>query len=509
MTVRSRTRGALASAVIGAAALAVPAISLAEAPADGQSTTKAFDSPANLGIVVNDNATVTSTIEVEQGQVGAFLSDVDVTTSIPHTHSGDLRIQLVSPGPNPKTIDLVTPRPEDHAINAFEGTLWDDSNPIPGATFTYDRTGGFVNVTAPQAKLAPRGGLGSLVGINPVGVWTLKVSDTAANDTGYLNQWSLSLTTRPAGPATSDLKNYTPAAADQSKPVTNAAPTEMSVNVQGATGKVWALNALTRLVHNNPSELKIELIHGDRAVVLSDGVSGPFDFYNQRQFDDSAAMALADNVAPGPVIPYAGLAAFRGMDPNGLWTLRVTDSTGALPTGTYDGTLSNWELNLQTADLSGATRVISVPTTPIVGRGATVTTGTNPTAPGAPKVVVAQPKPSLRTTSTLRWRGKKLTGKLTITGVSPSAQRVSVKARGVSGTLVSSYAKRLTKKHGRRKALVMARKRVIASRTVAVKAGKVSVRMPAVFTKRLKKGTYRVEIMSGKTLVSRSTVRVR
>lgn len=500
----------MASAVIGAAALAVPAIGFAEAPADGQSTTKAFNSDPNLGIVIGDNATVTSRIEVEAGQTGAFLSDVDVTTSIPHSHSGDLRIQLVSPGVNGKTIDLVAPRANNHAIDAYQGTAWDDSNPIPGATFDYDRSQ-FQNAFAPQAKLAPRGGLASLVGINPVGVWILKVSDEAANDNGFLNQWSLSLTTRAAAPATSDLKKYAPADADQNKPVSNSQPngvTEMSVNVQGATGKVWALNALTRLTHNNPSELKIELVHGDRAVVMADGVSGTFAFYNDRQFDDSAANQLGNDVAAGPVTPMTGLAAFRGMDPNGVWTLRVTDSTGALATGTYDGTLANWELNLQTADLSGATTVVSVPTTPIVGRGATTTTGT-PTTPGSPKVVVATPKPSLRTTSTLRWRGTRLTGKLTVAGVSPSAQRVSVKARGVSGTLVSSYAKKLTKKYGRKKALVMARKRVIASRTVAVKAGRVKLNMPAAFTKRLKKGTYRVEITSGKTLIARNTVRVR
>jgi subtilisin-like proprotein convertase family protein len=50
--------------------------------------------------------------------------------------------------------------------------------------------------------------------------------------------------------------------------------------------------------------------------------------------------------APAPAKPYsATLAAFNGLNPNGLWKLFVVDDTGGLPGG---GSVGGWKLHLKT-----------------------------------------------------------------------------------------------------------------------------------------------------------------
>jgi len=51
----------------------------------------------------------------------------------------------------------------------------------------------------------------------------------------------------------------------------------------------------------------------------------------------------ANDVVPSPLVPEEALAAFIGEDPNGSWTLTVSDDSGG---GT--GTLDSWRLDLET-----------------------------------------------------------------------------------------------------------------------------------------------------------------
>lgn len=491
----------MAATVIGAAALLAPALALAEAPADSQSTTKAFDSPADMNKQIQCAGSVAeSTIVVPAGEVGTYLSDVDVTTGIDHTHSGDLKIELIAPGG--RTVSLAEANENRHAAQAFAGTVWDDSSPFPVATFQQPSSD-----PLPQGSLAPQGTFGSLVGINPTGTWTLRVTDTVDDcsqpapvngfDGGALNRWSLSLTTRAAAPPTTPPATYATPDTAAPVPVTSAAPAVMKLNVTGATGRIWDVNALTKITHDNPSELHIELSHGGRTVVLADDTTGDYFFYNDRIFDDSAPNLLRANQAPGAVRPISGLSAFRGMDPNGEWTLTVVDKfPGAFcgpaegPKVACDGSLAGFGVSLQNADLSGATVVVSAPATPIVGRppaqpapqqGSSSTSQVTTPGGGPSQVVITSTKPNLRVRGNVVWRGSKVRGNIKLTGTSPVAQLITVTFRNTRTP-----------------------KKVAATTRVRVKAGKVNLNVPV--GKRLKPGRYTVQVMAGKTPVSRANV---
>lgn len=519
MTVRARTSGAIAT-LLGAAAIAAPAIAFAEAPADSAATTKSFASAPSLGLQVGCAGSVQeSQIAVPAGSVGAYLNDIDVTTSIDHTHAGDLKIELVAP--NGKTIQMVGANQADHAQNVFSGTVWDDSSTVPAATYRYG-----TNDPRPQASLAPHGRFGSLVGINPAGTWKLRVTDTADDcttvpgtppaDSGTLNNWSISLSTRAAAPTIAARKSFEPAATDRNKSISDGAPTVMNIYVSGQTGKVWDVNALTQISHANASEVAIEVQHLGKSVILGDDTTGPFDFYGAGTgltFDDSAAALLEPASTANPVAPLTGLSAFRGMDPNGVWTLKVTDSTGAfvnsagVTVGPYNGTLQSWTLDLQTADITapgggtGGGTTTSTPTS-VTPPPDTTTVATNQTPPAAtppattpppattstpsqsqPTVKVADfGKSKLAARGSIVWHAGKIRGNVKLVGTATKAGVVTIQFRN----------KRNPKK-------------VAATIKVRVKAGKVNVNVPV--NKRLTPGVYRVDVIAGSTRVSGSTVK--
>ncbi|MCC6417524.1 MAG: proprotein convertase P-domain-containing protein [Gemmataceae bacterium] len=106
------------------------------------------------------------------------------------------------------------------------------------------------------------------------------------------------------------------------------------------------------LTINHPAveDLLVELIAPNGAVViLSAGNSTGANFLNT-VFDDRAALPIGGRVAGdlkvqapfrGSFKPDTYLGLLNGIDPNGTWTLRVTNFGGA-------GTLVDWGLNLQT-----------------------------------------------------------------------------------------------------------------------------------------------------------------
>lgn len=121
---------------------------------------------------------VTSTLTVS-GATGT-LADLNATLDITHPFVGDLTVDLTSPGGT--TVRLIN-RVGVGGDNFTNTTLDDDFafNPISGGTAPFSST------------FAPSNPLSAFNGQNPNGVWTLTVSDNAANDTGTLNSWSLKL----------------------------------------------------------------------------------------------------------------------------------------------------------------------------------------------------------------------------------------------------------------------------------------------------------------------------
>ncbi|MFI0169647.1 S8 family serine peptidase [Streptomyces sp. NPDC017095] len=101
---------------------------------------------------ISDNATVTSPVAVT-GVSGNAPSALSVTVDIRHTFRGDLKVELVAP---------------DGSAYLLKDYNSNDSADNVQATYTVDASSEVAN-----------------------GTWKLRVTDNWANDTGYINAWSL------------------------------------------------------------------------------------------------------------------------------------------------------------------------------------------------------------------------------------------------------------------------------------------------------------------------------
>jgi subtilisin-like proprotein convertase family protein len=124
----------------------------------------AFTSSGGLVPIPDNNAAgITSSIAVS-GTAGT-VTDVNIFVSITHTYKGDLTVTLIHPDGTQVILHNMTGGSADNVITTF------DTQTIPAQPLTV------------------------LNGKNPTGVWQLKVTDTAALDTGTLNVWQVQLTT--------------------------------------------------------------------------------------------------------------------------------------------------------------------------------------------------------------------------------------------------------------------------------------------------------------------------
>lgn len=115
-------------------------------PPDGPKFENTADYP------ISDNATTDSPITVS-GVSGNAPADLAVAVDIRHTYRGDLRVELIAP---------------DGSAYLIKNYSSNDSGQNVQGTFT-------VNASSETAN----------------GAWKLRVSDNAAEDTGYINSWSL------------------------------------------------------------------------------------------------------------------------------------------------------------------------------------------------------------------------------------------------------------------------------------------------------------------------------
>jgi PKD repeat protein len=100
---------------------------------------------------INDNATVDSPITVS-GRSGNAPTNASVTVAIVHTYIGDLKVDLVAP----------------------DGTLYNIHNHTGSSTDNINKTVTF-NLSSEPLN----------------GTWKLRVNDNAAQDTGYIDSWSV------------------------------------------------------------------------------------------------------------------------------------------------------------------------------------------------------------------------------------------------------------------------------------------------------------------------------
>ncbi|MFN8121240.1 MAG: proprotein convertase P-domain-containing protein [Thermoleophilia bacterium] len=496
---RSLAVGASALAVLGVAALtmterALPVAPDATAGTSGVTTTFSSQGAQNnkaIGPLYTAPAAVSTITVPESAQ--PYLRDVDVRTFITHSASGDMEIELTSParpGQAARTVRFITGSTNPDVSNpiggtddVFNGTLWDDS----ATTLVTDLKGADLGENAPQASLVPEGALGAFVGIDPRGTWTLTVKDKTdtgiappppavlSTDGGTLASWNLDLSTQSAAPtldAVAEFASTGPAIPIQDAAVGNipGAPATSTITVNGQKNYLADVDIVPNISHTSPGDLTITVSHAGKTAVLATGVDGGTPFLTNKTFNDNGATLIRQaNDATTSVIPEGALSVFRGTDPNGVWTISVTDKAN-LDTGNLIG----WKIKVQSAQGGGATT--TTPTTPTTTTPPTTTGGTLP------------PPPVVKVISLNRFA----------LGVNKRSRAVTLNLGLANGSGKVTYTATMSAKAGRK----TIRKIVRGSRTAGTATVVKKVVLPKAFAG--KRVTVRIVVKNGTTTIIRT-----
>jgi uncharacterized repeat protein (TIGR01451 family) len=342
-------------------AKAVPAT-----PAGCSPTTTTFTQAAPTAVPTGPGV-VTSTVAVSGA--GPYLFDLDVTTFLRHTFAADLDVTITSPAGTVVTLTTDNGAGND---DVFNGTVWDD-DANPAGQVPYTTNAGlvtdhpYVNLTL-ASPLVPEEALAAFIGEDPNGTWTLTISDDLAGDGGSLDSWSLAVTTFPSAPITTVVPTVT-----QSTPVaipTGPAVVTSTLLVSGAGTSILDANVTTFITHTFAADLDVTITSpaGTVVTLTTDNGAGNDDVFNGTVWDDDANPAgqvpyttnnglVTDHAyvnltLASPLVPEEALGAFIGEDPNGTWTLTISDDLAG-----DGGSLDSWSLDLVTftcdsADLS-------------------------------------------------------------------------------------------------------------------------------------------------------------
>jgi subtilisin family serine protease len=140
---------------------------------------------------------------------------------------------------------------------------------------------------------------------------------------------------------------------DIPKTVPDLATITSTLTVSGFSGTISDVNVTVNISHLWDSDVDAHLISpmGTRVELMTD-VGSFGDDFNNLTLDDDAAASITTGSAPfqGYWQPEGLLSALDGQDPNGLWTLEVTDDALG-----FGGTLDSWSVQLNSTELSTTT----------------------------------------------------------------------------------------------------------------------------------------------------------
>lgn len=325
-------------------------------PVCATATTTVFSNTTPTAIPTGPGV-ITSTITVSG--VDTYLWDVDLLTNIQHTFAADLDMTLQSPAGTIVTLSTDNGAGND---NVFDGTLWDDdANPAGQVPYTTNNgvttDHAYVNLTL-ASPLVPEENLAAFVGEDPNGTWIITISDDLAGDGGNLNQWALNITTLNDTPITvvTTTSNTTPIAIP-----TGPAVVTSTITVSGVDPFLFDVNVTTAIVHTFAADLDFTIMSPAGTVVTlsTDNGAGNDNVFNGTVWDDDANPAgqvpyttnnglVTDHTyvnltLASPLSPEEALGAFMGEDPNGTWTITISDDLAG-----DGGSLESWSLDITT-----------------------------------------------------------------------------------------------------------------------------------------------------------------
>ncbi len=303
-------------------------------------TTQSF--PADAGAsTIPDGGTLQVTFDTTSAD--PWLLDVDLMTHITHASPDDLDITLTSPE------GMVVVISTDNAQLATL-TRWDDQ------AGTTNPPGPITDSGSPTSPVVPEGAMGAFTELNTRPTWTLTITDDTTNATGGtvdLAQTQLILTTRPRGASLNTIGDQPSTVFSNPVPVSivdNQTVTSQ-ITVSGVAPAVIETTVITWIRHPFPATLNVTLTSPQGTVVTistgsGDGAQDTFNgtYWQDKPDSGSTPTPVTDGsfaafVTETPLVPEEAMAAFDGEDPNGVWTLTITDTAAVL-----EGTLDNWAL---------------------------------------------------------------------------------------------------------------------------------------------------------------------
>lgn len=149
----------------------------------------------------------------------------------------------------------------------------------------------------------------------------------------------------------------------------NAVTTSSPITVSGLAPYLYDADVTININHPSNSQLTVVLIspQGTRVTLTSGNGGSLADIFAGSTFDDQIVSApvtdydFQGGVAAAYLVPEGALAQLRGENPNGDWTLEITD------TGSGDtGTLNSWSLSLTTIPAAPQVQVFSSISDPLI-----------------------------------------------------------------------------------------------------------------------------------------------
>lgn len=314
----------------------------------------------NVPVAIPTGPAVVNSVINVSGAPG-YITDINLTTFLTHTFAADLDITLTSPQGTVVTLTTDNGTGND---NVFNGTVWDDSA-NPGGQVPYATNNGlatdhpYVNLV-PASTLAPEEALAAFIGENPNGNWTLTISDDIVGDDGSFT-WSLDVVSINNAPVTDQTlfsQNIPVLISDLNPVVVNS-----TLDVSGLSPFITDVDVTTFLTHSFAADLDITIMSPSGTVVTltTDNGAGNDDVFNGTVWDDGANPAgqvpyitndglVTDHsyfnlTLASPLAPEEALGAFIGEDPNGTWTITISDDASQ-----DGGSLNSWSLNISTCD---------------------------------------------------------------------------------------------------------------------------------------------------------------